>query len=217
MANPFAKKLKKKKVGGLSGLRAKKVVNKGPTFLGIEIDEPDPDTLGTLQRVALKRKQKIWAASDKQDESHSGLKVGKVREHDGFWTVDVQNGDHTVRFDNRYGSWQIHPDGFDRPGREADSRVVFLVHNRWLREIKRQDRNRGYYFRDEIPREENKGTGQRTPKEPKPKKGKAPKRNRATGPANAVKDPPKKKGKAPTKRATGKKKGWGNRVKAKTA
>jgi hypothetical protein len=184
MPNPFTTKAKVKKKGKLAQLRVKKKNGSSPEvpkFRGIQIDEPNLDELGTWERQRYKKRLRVWAESDKQDYTVEGLRLCHVREHDGYWTIDVVNGDYTVRFDNRYGSWMIHSNGFGHGSQEAHPRVVYLVHTRWLTELKRQGREVPYMMRDQAEKKQDKRD-----------KDKAPRRNRATGPANAVKDPPPK-------------------------
>lgn len=185
MANPFVKKATAKK-GKLALLREKQKKKvkapEAPKFLGMEIVEPDLDELSTWERQKFKRLEKVGAASDKEDYTSEGLRFCHVREHDGFWSVDVVNGDVTIRFDNRAGSWMVHVD--DKRIKEFPT-LVFGVHNRWLLELKRQGRRTPYLMRDEVEKKPDKRDKGKTPP-----KEKAPRRNRATGPANAVKDPP---------------------------
>lgn len=175
---------KGKKKKGLAALREKKKAEAdGDKLIGLPLPEPD------LSNPWAKKKAKARAAhgakSDKDDVTLDGLRYCNVREHDGYWTIDVVNGRTTYRFSNRFGSWMIPTEGtHDKPERmtEAKVEVTMRVHARWLKELKRQGRWRGYLLHNEVesqkPKKKDSQKNGKGGDKPKPKgKAKAKSRN----------------------------------------
>jgi hypothetical protein len=206
MPNPFTQKAKgRKKTSALAKIKAKKQQADEPTFYGIEI--PPPDLSNPWAKKKHKAQQKTWAESDKHDFTHEGVRICHVREHDGFWTIDVINNDVTYRFDNRGGTWKIQ-EREDR-WREPKPWLKQALHTRWLQEIKRQGRHRGYLMRDEVERKDNKKedktTKKTTSKKSDPKKTKTTKASKPKGagapkPKSALAEIKKKKDAAAKRR-----------------
>ena len=66
-----------------------------------------PKTLATLKQA--KQAQR----SSKLDFYRGGIKYHNVQQLDGYWTIDVSNGDKTYTLHNRHGAW-FHSTGQER-------------------------------------------------------------------------------------------------------
>lgn len=64
-----------------------------------DAEKARPKTLAEL------RKAKQREASKKHDFSIAGVKYHNVQHVDGYWTIDMTNGDKTFTLHNRHGAW----------------------------------------------------------------------------------------------------------------
>jgi len=89
-----------------------------------------------------------------------------VREHDGFWTIEVINGDVTYRFDNRHGWLLDLGDSYTEP----KPWLKQLIIERWYSELKRQGRSAPHHGIDHFPHADLKKAQQKkkNPKKPEP-------------------------------------------------
>lgn len=142
MANPFSakKKAKEKKAnpfGRKKPVEKTDEITPGPDGMyGIQI--PADESSNPWTRKKAKARTRAGVESDKQDYVVDGLRICHVREHDGFWTIEVVNNDETVRFDNK----TIHPWGLtlgDR-AKEPAPFLVPILQERWYQELHRQGR-----------------------------------------------------------------------------
>ena len=61
--------------------------------------------------LAALRKSKMQAKSSKHDFTQDGIRYHNVQQVNGYWTIDVSNGDMTYTLHNRYGSWMHDVNG----------------------------------------------------------------------------------------------------------
>ena len=57
------------------------------------------------------KKQASKAKASKLDFHRAGIRFHNVQQYNGYWTVDVSNGDKTYTFNNRCGSWMHNVEG----------------------------------------------------------------------------------------------------------
>ena len=76
-----------------------------------DAEKARPKTLAEL------RKAKQAKESKKHDFSIAGVKYHNVQQMDGYWTIDMTNGDRTYTLHNRHGAW-YHDTGHE--GRMAE-------------------------------------------------------------------------------------------------
>lgn len=172
MANPFTTK---KKTRGSKPFKSKKVVDKTiPTsgVVGVAIPEPR-ETTNVWEARAIAKRATRAKESDKEDSTIDGVRICHVREHDGFWTIEVINGELTCRFDNRHGWLLDLGDHFKEPARWLKPLLI----DRWYRELKRQNRSAPHFGIDHFPVIEKKPTkaAAKNGDEPAPKKRGRPK------------------------------------------
>ena len=55
--------------------------------------------------LAALRERKQMKKSAKNDFSMDGLKFHNVQQMNGYWTIDITNGDKTLTLHNRHGAW----------------------------------------------------------------------------------------------------------------
>lgn len=141
MANPFSakKKAKEKKVNPFGRKKPVKTtgLEPGPDgVIGIQVVDEEPKN--PWAKTKFKARIKAGVESDKHDYLIDGLRICHVREHDGFWTIDVVNNDVTVRFDNkRIKPWAITT---SQGWREPAAFLVPILQERWYQELHRQGR-----------------------------------------------------------------------------
>ena len=130
-----------------------------------------PKSLAELkaQKDAKKAKPKTLAAlkKSKNDISIAGVKFHNVQQMDGFWTVDMTNGDKTYTLHNRHGAWfhDVREDGglHPRTGPMAEPVRVALalgIHDSQLEvsqalslRLERELRSRGIPTREQLVRQ----------------------------------------------------------------
>jgi hypothetical protein len=133
MTNPFTAKAKPK-LRSFGGLKAKPAKKNNPWVKKIEEDQTHEE------------RGEQHPGSAKADFSRAGLRYCNVRDHDGWWTIDVVNGDQIVTFNNKAGSWLApRGAGFVEPLRD----VAFALQDRYISELKRIGAELPYYLRSE--------------------------------------------------------------------
>lgn len=179
MTNPFTKKKAKSIRRGKT--KPKKVLTPKQTtvdgIVGIKLPEPEPTT-DPWRAKQLKKRVAQHAASDKQDKTIEGVRVCHVREHDGYWTIEVINGDITYRFDNRHGWLLDLGDSFTEPKPWLKQVIV----ERWYSELKRQGRSAPHHGIDHFPHADLKKKTEKQSNEAAPTKRGRPKgsKNKST-------------------------------------
>jgi len=91
----------------LAELRARKLAEKQP-----EPAPAPPKTLAELKRAKQAKR------SARLDFRRGGVKYHNVQQVDGYWMIDVTNGDKTFTLHNRHGAW--YHDVVDGHGRMAE-------------------------------------------------------------------------------------------------
>ena len=61
--------------------------------------------LAALRERKRMQKQSQPAKKSKADFNLSGVRFHNVQQYDGYWTIDVSNGDKTYTLHNRCGAW----------------------------------------------------------------------------------------------------------------
>lgn len=147
-ANPWNGKAKKSSIAKPKKFNSRKReltiddYRKADGIIGVEIPEETADG-NWADKAKIAKRKKAAAASDKEDFTEGGIKYQHVREHDGFWTVEVSDGNNIYRFDNRKG-WMcelIAGEAYNGGGREIYQGVI----RRWYQELRRQKRRPPYH------------------------------------------------------------------------
>jgi hypothetical protein len=123
-----AKNQRTERKGGLGALRSKPTA---PAAKGLGALRKPQKSGKTLAQLRAERK-----ASSKNDFQVGGIRFHNCRQHDGYWTVDVSNGDETITFHNRFKAWFANVPGRDGYMKEPVRDIVFHIHERWLAELK---------------------------------------------------------------------------------
>lgn len=70
-------------------------------------NKPKPKSLAELRKAKLKQA----ARSSKLDFHRGGIRYHNVRQMNGYWYIDVSNGDKTYALHNRCGAWMHDVEG----------------------------------------------------------------------------------------------------------
>jgi hypothetical protein len=64
--------------------------------------------------AALRESKQRTPKRSKDDFHRAGVRFHNVQQYDGYWTVDVSNGDKTFTLHNKHGAWYHDVQGRDR-------------------------------------------------------------------------------------------------------